>query len=85
MLFYEEYGNRDAANIETPMINFQSDGDKVCVRFWYHTHGKDEFNVYYSIPDVSQSSWFRPGDVPHGWNYAQLEVSRSPPFQVSLN
>lgn len=59
--------------------------DQVCIRFWYHMHGRDTFNVFRrSINETNTTDpvWYRPGDVPHGWNYAQVRVSRLPPFKV---
>ena len=86
-LYFHAHYYYSTANLQTPTINFASGGVSVCVRFWYVIHGKDTFNVYNTSGNGTLKTplWSRPGNVPHGWNYAQVHVPRSPPFKVIIS
>ena len=88
MLFYARWGRpyKYAASLQSPLIQFAHGSDNICVRFWYHIHGRERFNVYNTTGNGTLKSllWRRQDDVPNGWNNAQIMVPRMPPFKVVI-
>lgn len=76
----------ETARIQSPKLT-PKPGSVNCLTFWYHMYGDHigSLNLYVqSGPSLGDAYWTRSGSKGDQWRQAQVTISRSIPFFVSI-